>query len=58
MKSMLSQLFKTYYKQKAAIDNYVKSNKETKILYISVWDFDGTILKGDCSEGYTENEKR
>ncbi len=24
-------------------------------LFITVWDFDGTILKGDCTEGLTEN---
>lgn len=24
-------------------------------IFVSFWDFDGTILKGDCSEGYEEN---
>jgi len=24
-------------------------------IFISVWDFDGTIIKGDCTEGLTEN---
>ena len=45
-------------KTKSAIDNYVKPNNATKIMYISAWDFDGTILKGDCSEGYIENGKQ
>lgn len=40
---------------KNAIDNYLNLHNETTIIYISAWDFDGTILKGDCSEGYTEN---
>lgn len=42
-------IIKNILQTKAAIDNYVNSNKETKILYLSVWDFDGTIVKGDCS---------
>lgn len=29
-----------------------------KCLFITFWDFDGTILKGDCSEGLTENGKQ
>lgn len=29
-----------------------------KTLYLAFWDFDGTILKGDCSEGLIENDKQ
>ena len=43
---------------KSAIDNLAKPNNENKIIYITAWDFDGTILKGDCSEGYIENGKQ
>src|SRR4051812_31357416 len=27
----------------------------TNAIFIACWDFDGTILKGDCSEGLVEN---
>src|SRR6516162_3471077 len=27
------------------------TNSDTWPVFIAVWDFDGTILKGDCSEG-------
>ena len=31
--------------------------QNNKCIFLSVWDFDGTILKGDCSEGLKENGK-
>ncbi len=34
--------------------NYCKTRK---CVFITFWDFDGTILKGDCSEGFEENNQ-
>lgn len=38
---------------KIAIERYLADNeslsKNTKPLFLAFWDFDGTILKGDCS---------
>src|SRR3954470_15326360 len=31
------------------------NSTNTNIVFIACWDFDGTILKGDCSEGLAEN---
>jgi hypothetical protein len=43
---------------KIAIERYLADNenlsKSTKPVFLSFWDFDGTILKGDCSEGLNE----
>lgn len=43
---------------KLAIERYLADNKnlskDTKPIFLSFWDFDGTILKGDCSEGLNE----
>jgi phosphoserine phosphatase len=34
-----------------------KSTGETNALFLAFWDFDGTTLKGDCSEGLREEGK-
>ncbi|MBK9501677.1 MAG: haloacid dehalogenase-like hydrolase [Leptospiraceae bacterium] len=43
---------------KLAIERYLEDtkslSKDTKPLFLAFWDFDGTILKGDCSEGLNE----
>ncbi len=43
---------------KLSIENYLAVNKniskDTKPQFLAFWDFDGTILKGDCSEGLNE----
>ena len=31
--------------------------KPDSFIFLSFWDFDGTIIKGDCSEGFTDNGK-
>jgi phosphoserine phosphatase len=31
--------------------------KEDQCIFLAFWDFDGTLIKGDCSEGLNENEK-
>jgi phosphoserine phosphatase len=33
------------------------TNPTTPPAFLAVWDFDGTILKGDCSEGLKEGDK-
>lgn len=35
-----------------------KFARDKKTLFLAFWDFDGTILKGDCSEGLVENGKQ
>jgi phosphoserine phosphatase len=35
----------------------LKSTGETNALFLAFWDFDGTTLKGDCSEGLREEGK-
>ena len=35
-----------------------KFARDKKTLFLAFWDFDGTILKGDCSEGLIENGKQ
>lgn len=46
---------------KTAIEDYLKNRTNQQlspILFASFWDFDGTILKGDCSEGLQEENKQ
>jgi phosphoserine phosphatase len=47
---------------KQEIENYKVGNEtlcaNSKCLFLAFWDFDGTILKGDCSEGLEENGKQ
>ncbi len=55
------EIITTILNSKQEIENY-KSGNETlcansKCLFLAFWDFDGTILKGDCSEGLEENGK-
>jgi phosphoserine phosphatase len=33
----------------------LKSTGDTNAIFLAFWDFDGTTLKGDCSEGLSEN---
>jgi phosphoserine phosphatase len=35
----------------------IKTTGETNALFLTFWDFDGTTMKGDCSEGLHENGK-
>ncbi len=35
----------------------IKTTGETNALFLAFWDFDGTTMKGDCSEGLHENGK-
>ncbi len=42
---------------KRAIENHIEkhlSDTSHQAVFVSFWDFDGTILKGDCSEGLEE----
>jgi phosphoserine phosphatase len=36
-------------------DAIVKTTGDTNALFLAFWDFDGTTMKGDCSEGLNEN---
>lgn len=36
----------------------LKDTKEDDVLFLSFWDFDGTILHGDCSEGLYEEKNQ
>lgn len=45
---------------KQAIEHYIQqhpNSTHTRPIFITFWDFDGTILKGDCSEGLEEHGK-
>jgi phosphoserine phosphatase len=33
----------------------LRNAADTNVIFMACWDFDGTILKGDCSEGLVEN---
>jgi|SRR6266446_1384064 len=35
-------------------EQILKSASDTNLVFLAFWDFDGTILKGDCSEGLKE----
>lgn len=48
-------------KAKRAIEEYGQEHPKAGIdnsLFVTFWDFDGTILAGDCTEGYTSNGKQ
>ncbi|MCB1192007.1 MAG: haloacid dehalogenase-like hydrolase [Leptospiraceae bacterium] len=58
VQEIISKIFTT----KKAILDFKKEGqalcqKQYDCLFLSFWDFDGTILKGDCSEGLTEDGK-
>jgi len=36
-------------------DAIIKATDDTNALFLAFWDFDGTTMKGDCSEGLSEN---
>lgn len=40
---------------KQAILKNAKDPSSSKFIFLAFWDFDGTILKGDCSEGLESN---
>ena len=39
-------------------DAIVKATGDTNALFLAFWDFDGTTMKGDCSEGLSENGRQ
>ncbi|HWV98300.1 MAG TPA: haloacid dehalogenase-like hydrolase [Candidatus Acidoferrum sp.] len=39
--------------RQALLETAPGTNLATSAVFLAVWDFDGTILKGDCSEGLT-----
>ncbi len=55
------EILKAILNTKKEIENYKIGNKtlceDNNCIFLSFWDFDGTILKGDCSEGLKENGK-
>ncbi len=42
---------------KQAIINNSQKSPSDEFVFLAFWDFDGTIIKGDCSEGLEENGK-
>lgn len=38
-------------------DALLRAGPDTNLVFLAFWDFDGTILKGDCSEGLTVDGK-
>ena len=56
------EIIETILNSKKEIEKIKEGDKSLcergKCLFIAFWDFDGTILKGDCSEGLTENGKQ
>ncbi len=53
----VAPIIKQILATKSEIENHLTqhSAKPAHPIFVSFWDFDGTILKGDCSEGYEEN---
>ncbi len=49
--TVLNQILST----KEALIQTAKKAGKPEPLFLSIWDFDGTILKGDCSEGLVES---
>jgi phosphoserine phosphatase len=49
-----SRIIDQILKTRAAI---LKSTGDTNALFLTFWDFDGTTMKGDCSEGLHEEGK-
>lgn len=50
-------IVKNILNTKQAIIENSKSKSSDEFVFLAFWDFDGTILKGDCSEGLEENGK-
>jgi hypothetical protein len=44
--------------RQALIELVAKTNRSIQPVFLTFWDFDGTILKGDCSEGFEENGRK
>ena len=55
---ILGKILSTKVEIEKAKDKDGKSCGEVKCLFLAIWDFDGTILKGDSSEGLEENGKQ
>lgn len=57
-----SEILGTILKSKSELEGFKDSDgktcREKKCLFLAIWDFDGTILKGDSSEGLEENGKQ
>lgn len=55
------EILTTILNTKQEIESLKANNKalcaDKKCLFLAFWDFDGTILKGDCSEGLKEKDK-
>jgi phosphoserine phosphatase len=53
------EILESILNSKKEIEKHLQDNSnlsaEGKILFLAFWDFDGTILKGDCSEGLNES---
>lgn len=53
-----SEILESILKTKQKIEKYIEDNNDLSLkkknLFLAFWDFDGTILKGDCSEGLNE----
>jgi|JI9StandDraft_1071089.scaffolds.fasta_scaffold00865_20 phosphoserine phosphatase len=53
-----TEILESILKTKQKIEKHLEDNKnlslQKKNLFLAFWDFDGTILKGDCSEGLNE----
>jgi phosphoserine phosphatase len=41
----------------AILADRAATTTDAEFVFLAVWDFDGTILHGDCSEGLVENER-
>jgi phosphoserine phosphatase len=54
----VNEIVSSILNSKLAIERYLADNKnlskDTEPIFLAFWDFDGTILKGDCSEGLNE----
>jgi phosphoserine phosphatase len=40
---------------KKSILQHASQSSQDQYIFLAFWDFDGTILKGDCSEGFEDN---
>lgn len=54
----IQEILQSILNSKKQIESYLGDNRELsknrKTTFLAFWDFDGTILKGDCSEGLNE----
>ena len=52
-----SQIIERILRTREQILKTAAATNASSIVFLAIWDFDGTILKGDCSEGLRNGEQ-